>query len=236
MRIIVFFVLSTLSLPALSQSMNLRVLGNSGFASFKGSGSAVATQVTNYTIGFSPTILANQYYGRNSGTSYGVELQASYTFKSNIDLGIGAGFESISTTSKVVSYTQAGIVLIVYDANGKTVLTGTYVNLNPYIGYTKSISGFKLGLKIGADFAIPQKLKAKTTYIVPTISKNEVTFTQNPEKPSLDIRPRVQATAEYNKIILSVGYAKGLTNYQTNNANGEAYLNYFRIGLGYTIL
>jgi hypothetical protein len=213
-----------------SQKTELRANAYSGLFFFRGSGS---TSTSTVHVGDDLGYYNPTPYGRKSAFSYALELQAQRITRQKHLYGIGLGFERLTSRARVdsASYTFVGKV----SERGKVTLENDFISFNPYIGHRFIANSITFDLQVGADLAFSTRVyeQAKLT------SQKDVTYRLKKDNHPLDIRPRLQVNAYYNRMGFLVGYSLGLKNlYEYNNpnfVNNKAYANYVRIGVSYRI-
>lgn len=231
-RINVFTVLYmfTLLFPlnATAQQLEVRASLNSGFFSYRGSGATAISRIngTSYT---------NNPYGTKGGLSYGLSLDVRKVSKSKFVFGADLGYEMLRSKVKL-QYSDV-IGDIASDFEGQTYLNTSFINLFPYLGrrFELKSQGFELvaGLDVAHVLIAKEKGHARS---IPTDVFDIETSTDR-KNVTVDLRPRIQLSTDFNQIGAYVGYSYGLKNYTANyiGTNKETYSQMWRIGLTYRL-
>lgn len=212
-----------------SQKTELRANAYSGLFFFRGSGSVVASNPHIGDMGY----YNPKPFGRKSDFSYALELQAQRATRQKHLYGLGVGFERLTSSTRIdsVTYDWAGN----HPETGNVTLTNDFITFDPYVGQRLITKNITVDVQAGIDFSVNTRVyeRAKIT------SEKNAAYSMNKDKYPVDIRPRLQLNAYYNKIGVLVGYSVGTTNfYHYDNpyfVNNKAYANYLRIGVSYRL-
>ena len=176
----------------------------------------------------------NNPFSPKSGFSYSFSVQAQHLIKGRFIYGMQVSYESLATQTQITEGYASGVAIPFVD--GHSTIRHQYVNLHPLLGYRWGRQAWQLDLSIGLDLAFgssaTEKGEAFTASHQAYITHNRLSV------PPFDRRPRLDLTAYYRRFGLSVGYAKGTTNYIANLAFGSKYAIYeqvWRAGLVYRL-
>jgi hypothetical protein len=206
---------------------------NSGFFYFTGENSSAETGIT-----LQPEIRPFIYNspGRKSGISYEASLHGQYVARKKIIYGIELIYQSLQSKTNIVAasqFTYSSTILVV---NGKLILSSSFIDIAPFMGYRLTNGKIIIDLKGGAEYAvcIDRKEKIDATIIN---SGQEIKKKHSVSNRVADLRIRFQLTTFYRRLGINAGYFLGLNNYYQKNAIGKpkAYANFFRLGLSYKI-
>lgn len=164
---------------------------------------------------------------------YLLELQAQKVRKNNLIYGLGLSYEMLISKVKIDTIVQSSYAYNVFSATGETRLRNSYINLNPYIGRRFLMGQINLDITAGADMAFC--IKSHDKGIAGTTNGNGVRTDYNIPKPTLDFRPRLQASLYYKRFGVLAGYSLGLTSYKSVESE-KAYTSIFRLGVSYKFL
>ena len=234
MKKIVLLLITILFLTGVhSQNTEYSLRFNSGLFSFSGQ-SAEASTFINYNSDRNDGY-TNNPYGSKSGLSYGISGNISRITKNNIIFGIDLGYELLRSKIEIDRVSEYnGTINQMIEANGKTYLNNSFINILPTIGYRFSESKLTFDLSGGIDFA----------YCLGATEKGSATSTTREhitkrDRKTIDteFRPRIQIGIYKRKIGIYLGYSKGLKNYKSEYVGGvnEAFGNIFRFGIKYRI-
>ena len=177
----------------------------------------------------------NNPFSPKSGFSYGFSVQAQHLTKGRFIYGIQVNYESLATRTQITEGYASGVAIPFVE--GHSTIRHQYVNLHPLLGYRWGQQAWQLDLSIGLDFALGSS--TTETGRAFTASRQEYTTHRALSVPPFDQRPRIDLTAYYHRFGISVGYARGTTNYIANLSFGSSYAIYdqvWRAGLVYRIL
>jgi hypothetical protein len=216
------------------QKTEFKVQLNSGLFSFAGA-SAVSVSAINASNlpNFNYT---NNPYGSKPGLCYGLSATITRVTKKEFLLGIDVGYEVLR--SKVLIDRINGVSPasnFPVPATGQTYLNFNFLNLYPHIGQRFIIEKIAIDITGGFDFS--RSFKAKEQGHA-TISDGTVfTTSRDRTTTNMDVRPRIQLAATYNRIGIYVGYAQGFLNYLSGSVGGtnDAHSRLIRFGLAYQI-
>ena len=219
---------------AFGQKTEFRLAFNSGLFSFSGQSAGKYS----YMIFSNPTNYGytNNPYGSMSGLCYGLSGNLKRVTKKNVVLGLDMGYETLRSKiniSAINDYTDTSTNK--YTATGQTFLNYNFINFYPYIGHRFSIRKVALDIVGGFDFAYCLKATEKDD----ASANNGTKCTNSVDRKTIntDIRPRIQFSADYQKIGIYVGYSYGLANYMSGYVGGtnECYARLVRFGLTYRL-
>ena len=221
------------SICSFGQKTEINLNAYSGIFSYIGNGSTSSSKIISGI--FVKPFTANTY-GKNGAFSFSLETQVIKNTKTHFLYGIGLAYESLISRVRIDSVVFNGEVIRLieptFDANGKTKLTNTYLNLNPFVGkrFIRGMLSFDVltGIDLGLCLTSHEDGSATDT------SKRVVVTNNDEPRPAIDFRPRIQLKAQYKKVGILFGYSFGLTNYQTTG-NSKVYTNFLRMGLSYAI-
>ena len=216
------------------QKTEFRIAFNSGLFSFSGQSAEKYSQ-----INFSDQTKSgytNNPYGSKGGICYGLSGNVKRITKKNLNLGFDLGFETLRSKVNITAINgNSGTSTYEYSASGQTFLNYDFINLFPYIGQRLYIRKVSLDIVGGFDIAYCIKSTEKGN----ATATNGTKYTTSVDRKTIntDIRPRIQFSADYQKIGVYVGYSYGLTNYKSGYIGGtnECYARLVRFGLTYRI-
>jgi hypothetical protein len=208
---------------------------NSGLFSFSGLSSRGTTSINwddRTNSGYT-----NEPYGSKSALCYGFSFNVKRVTKRNLLFGIDLGYETLRSKisiDRIDGYT--GFSTYQYNATGKTFLNSDFLNLNPFLGYRIYSKNISFDLAGGFDFGYC----LKGTENGNARASNGIKYTTSGDSKSgiIDIRPRFQFSASYNKLGLYAGYSYGLLNYMMwvkGDGIWEVYSRDLRFGITYQI-
>jgi len=218
---------------AYGQSSEMSLKLNSGLFSFSGA-SAQSSSFFNYNMS-SQDGHTNNPYGSKGGLSIGFSTDLTRVSQNNFLVGLDLGYELLRSRTRIkeiITYDQ--VVTTSVNADGRTNLNLSFLNLFPKMGYRWILSDINIDLVGGMDLAycFNAHEHGKATADGRTFS------TQRERKTiALDMRPRVQVHVKQGNYGVYVGYSRGLIDYRadyvggTNRANG----NIFRFGMSYLL-
>lgn len=203
-----------------AQHTSVNINAYTGLFSFRGNGASSFS--SNYTIPY-------QIYGKDPGFSYAYEVQVKRITRSKHLFGLGIAKEKVKTKTEIIFYPTD--VIEGFNPGsavpGKTILTNSFVTVNPFIGHQFSVASILIDAVAGLDWAYCTK-----SYI--DIKAVSLGFANEKMKGSVDWRPRVQLNASYKHFVLLVGYSLGLTKFGTGG-NTQVSTNFLRMGVGFRI-
>ena len=219
---------------AFGQKTEFRIAFNSGLFSFSGQSAEKYSQ-----INFSNSTnsgYTNNPYGSMVGLCYGLSGNLKRVAKKNLVLGLDIGHETLRSKiniSTISGYT--GTSTYEYTATGQTFLNYNFINLFPYIGQRFNIR--KVSFDIVGGFDIAYCLKATEKGKASATNGTKYTTLVDRKTISTEIRPRIQFSADYQKIGIYIGYSYGLANYMSgyDGRTNECYARLARFGLTYRI-
>lgn len=220
-----------------SQKTEIKVNAYSGLFFFRGS-DAASTSVIH--TGDAPMYWTDETFGKTPAFSYSVSLQAQRVTKQNHLFGLEIGWEELKSRTRVDTVTcnfclpGHSVELV----KGHETTATSFLNISPYVGQRWNAGKITLDLTAGVDLAVCTKVQDISRYALRN-SSDYGGVKYNKRHPDLDVRPRLQINAYYNRIGVIAGYSLGLTNFQLidNHAyyNREAFTNFLRLGVGYRL-
>lgn len=217
-----------------SQKNQVSFHANSGFFSFWGASPEGTSFVNAGSANGYNYCYTNNPYGTSGGFSYGLDVRFQRVTRRNFIYGVQAGFESLSSKTTIDAVSFQGVTLDVNE--GKTILTNNYINLFPSIGQRlKLFQPLESDLIVGFDLGLG--LSSTEHIDATTVQGEEFSATNDRDIPGVDFRTRIELVNYYKSFGLSIGYSRGLTNYQPEmaGANKESKTRYFRLGLCYRL-
>ncbi|MCC9137731.1 hypothetical protein ACFSKU_02520 [Pontibacter silvestris] len=228
-----------LSAFSFGQKLEVSVQVNGGLSRFGGVSASNSTVLQIYSSN-TQNSGAISPYGKRFKSSYGASVQFQRVSKTDLLLGLEAGVESLQSRVNVrgVSITPAinTSSLGYRQASGQSDLRNDFINLQPFIGKRLKAGTFDLDVTIGSDIGIGLNSKEEGTATDIQGEQHKTSLELNNQ--SVDIRPRVGVTANYQRVGLSASYANGLVNYVNGYSNGakmEVYSRVFRLGVLYRL-
>ena len=109
------------------------------------------------------------------------------------------------------------------------------VNLNPYLGQRFYFKKFSLDASGGVDLAYMYSSQITTDI---STGNGITNISVNQYRELLDIRPRIQISANYKKFGVYAGYSFGIKNYVNSpliNYSDGAFTRQIRFGISYKI-
>ena len=209
-----------------AQKTELMANGYGGLFSFYGNGSVSSA---------TGEINAEAFYGRHPGFAYSFELQVQRVTRQKHLYGLGLSIDKVKSRTNTTPYT-----INIGPSNPpppppatKTILSNSFLTMNPYIGHQFTIKRITLDVDAGLDLAY--YLKGYVIIKTPsTKGKDFYSFPRNEVTPSMDIRSRVQINARYKRFGLLAGYSLGLTDYK-KEAGSKAYASFVRMGISFRL-
>lgn len=224
------------------QKNELKICLNSGLFSFRGNAAAGNTGM--YFVNYPPIafIYTINPYGTKSGLSSGVSLNFQRVVKENIIFGINAGFQSNKSKILIDSVgIDDGSTSLAQNVDGKSYVTNNSLLAYPFFGYRFEINKIPIDLIAGINFDYILNTKEKGS----AIDSNNVEYktSSDIQTINLDISPKIQIAAEYNKFGVILGYSFGLVNYYRDdyidpinfNEIKKAYSNLINFGVTYRL-
>ncbi|MCC2547132.1 PorT family protein [Hymenobacter sp. BT175] len=216
------------------QHTELSVHLNSGFGSFRG---ASATERSSIVVSSQPTTGPAVYtynpYGSEWAMGYGLTGQVQRVGQRQRLVGVQAGYEALQSRvhiRRVFHTMHDGIA-----ATGRTILTNHFLTVHPFYGYRAQLRSVALDLSAGPELAV--LLHSREQGQAVTEQGASYGTSRQLESMPLDVRARLNLTAGYRRLSVSLGYSYGLTNYSEAQPGGpgELYYQFFRIGTAYRI-
>lgn len=230
MKLLLIFTILLLSITTFCQKTELVLNLYGGPSFYRGSGTVDATKMI-AGIDFPGAYISN-VYGKKPLLGFSAEAQLTRISKSNFMYGVGLSYDRLKGKALIDTLMYTCEVILAgqeytYVADGKSVLTNNYFNINPFAGKRFLVKKISLDVTAGTDvgFCLSSTIKANATA---TIFSNKVQPTSNLSNPhpSIDIRPRIQLKASCKRTGIIAAYSLGITNYQTT-AHGKAFTNFF---------
>ncbi|QNF33307.1 hypothetical protein HUW51_11415 [Adhaeribacter swui] len=224
-------ILFTSTSVAFGQSLEFSAQVNSGLSWF-GGGSAASRSFIIVSDVANSANYTNHPYGKMPGVSYGVSAQVQKITSKNWLFGAQAGYEVLRSKLKVneISSFAARVITI---TEGQTVLRNTFINTHVFFGRRLHRGNWDIDVTAGPEMGLGQNSHENGF----ATENNGNKYISNLDRTHLktDWRARLQVAAYYRKIGLSLGYAHGLSNYQSNleGANFKTYARITRLGVIY---
>ena len=233
MRKILLAIVAALSLTtSYAQKTEFSVSLNSGLFSFRGES---AEKSSMFYYADEDQIRYNNPYGLKSGLSYGASISIKRVTKTNVLVGLDAGYEILQSKILIHAITHSTYSSSFTPATGHTYLNSSFINVFPSGGYRFLCRNINIDLTGGLDIGFCTDAKTKVSVEASNGEKYE--STTKSKMISTDIRPRVQVSAYYKAIGVYAGYSRGLVNYKSDYWGGDskAYSNMIRFGVTYRI-
>jgi hypothetical protein len=211
----------------------------SGFAAYRGSGAAVDGSVLVVPDPLDVFLVSDREepytenpYGTAWGVSYGLAAQVQRVAPKGGVWGVQTGYEVLRSRVRIHN---------VFDrhdfgtsSTGYTALFTHGINTHPFFGHRFAVKSTQVDLTAGPEVSV--LLRSHERGDAQTARTTYSTRLEHGH-PGLDVRARVNATAYYQHLGLTLGYSHGFTDYRKTQAgvNGEAYLQAFRLGLLYRL-
>jgi hypothetical protein len=228
----VFFTLITVFVWTITfaQKTEFRVVMNSGLFSFTGK-SAEAVSSINYAEAPN-SAYTNNPYGSQQGLCYGISGNLKRVSKGNFLFGLDLGYERLRSKIAInLINGYDGISSYQYNADGRTFLNFNFINLQPFAGYRFAIKPVEFDFTGGLDLGYCLQARESGS----ATATNGVTYETSRDRKtiSMDIRPRLQLSADYKRFGVYVGYSFGLANYKSGYIGGtnECYSRLLRFGV-----
>ncbi|GHB59817.1 outer membrane beta-barrel protein [Persicitalea jodogahamensis] len=211
---------------SLAQKTEVYISANSGLFSFTGPSASRTSQInTDYFLSAplarEVTGYTNSVLGKLSGLSYGISSHIQRVSRGNFISGIGLSYEDLRSKvliDKVI--VTNNIAPIPENAVGKTILSNRFVNISPYLGYR--IKRDQISLDLAAGFDLGYLLRSYEEGKAETVSDRVATTSLEREWGiNLDVRPKLQATVQYQRTGVFASYARGLSNYYNEYDGGD---------------
>lgn len=234
--LILLIILSSLT-NVYAQKIALSVAANSGLFSYRGVSAESSTFILTSDVA-SQMGYTNNPYGAKNGMAYGLSVNAKKVWAKHLLLGLDVGYEMMSSKIDITAiFTGGPSGSSTLPATGETKLNTQFLNLHPNFGLRFGKSKTTFDLTTGLDFGLI--LKATEKGDATTASGVNVTTSRDRKNLKTAISPRLQLTANYQKLGIYAGYAYGLSNYRAGMIGGgawEAKSRLIRFGLTYRIL
>ncbi|PJJ48062.1 hypothetical protein [Hymenobacter chitinivorans] len=205
---------------------------NSGAANFRGSAAAANSSIVlPHQAGTGP--YTSNVYGSRLTFSYGVAGQVQRLAASQTLLGVQAGYEQLRSRVQLVSVVDRTNMVVPVD--GKTILTNSFATVHPFFGRRFRLSELQLDLTAGPELGL--LLHSQEEGQAQSPAGGRYSSSHGHDAPDFDLRGRLNLTAYYQKVGLSVGYSYGVTNYRESElgTTEEAYSQVFRAGLAFRL-
>lgn len=203
---------------------------------------ATSSSYINRSFGSSPDY-TNNPYGKKNGFCYGGNVQVQLVAKTGFILGLQTGLEALRSKVAITAVTPPPsnefsiAALAPFPAKGNTILRNINFNLNPYIGYRLKLKTTSLDLMPGLDvgFNLNSHENGSAKLDDGTEAKTNLKRSDAPT----DVRLRFGVASTCKRLMFTVSYAHGLTNYQKYalaDAPVEVHSELLRFGIAYRIL
>jgi len=230
-----------------AQKIEVSAQAYSGLFHFGGRSATASSTVVQSSITGNPDNYTNNPYGNKNAISYGIAAQVQAVSKNGFIFGLQAGYEFLQSKVNIGQYASA----VYYDPNvnyiapahpdftvtGHANLENRFINLNPYIGYRLQLQKVNLDILPGIDVGFNL-----STYDTGTVKDNDdrvYTIDRKINNTPTDVRLRFGLAATYNQFGITVSYAHGLTNYESNvvsDTKFEAHSELIRFGISCQLL
>jgi hypothetical protein len=220
---------------AFAQSLEHRVVLNSGLFHFSGVSAGSTTSIYDYGDVANEGSTGNSFGSQNGGC-YGLSLNIKRVTSKRFFFGADIGLEMLQSKIHIDSvYTGGMISIYPYAADGCSFSSYFFMNLNPFAGYRFSIK--KVDLDLAGGFDVGYCFIANESANATASNGTVHTISGTPGMPRVDFRPRIQLDANKDRFGAFIGYSFGLSNYKTGTYNfpAEAYARLFRFGITYLI-
>lgn len=170
-------------------------------------------------------------FGNHPGFSGCAEATVQQISKKNFVAGLAIGYESLISRVKITALSTR----LRTPADGTTELTNTFINLFPFVGKRLSSNKTNIDLSLGMDIGIPLSKHENGDALT---NDGTIVMTDfNYQKPSIDLRPRLQLKLSRNHVGIQGNFSLGLTNYYSSGFSSDykAYSNVFRLGIFYIL-
>ena len=219
---------------AFAQKTELHFALNSGLFSFSGKAANAVSYISYNDDNQSGH--TNNPFGAKSAISYGFSGNLKRITKRNFILGLDLGYESLRskvTINTVNGYTGNSTYQL--EATGKTILSSDFINIFPSLGHRFNTNKVAIDLTGGFDIGANLKMQesGKATAVDGTVFTTDV----DRKTISTDVRPRIQVSANYNKMGIYAGYSYGFLSYKAGYVGGstECVARFVRFGLTYQL-
>jgi hypothetical protein len=216
---------------AFSQQVDINLSLNSGLFSFAGA-SAASSSFINFDED-THTAYTNHPFGSQNGFGYGLSANLKVASNSSFIYGLDLGYEIMKSRIAIDGISTSGAQIA---ATGETSIHYQFINLFPFLGYRlQSNKKIFFDITLGLDNAYCLKATEKGKA---TMSDGTVYATNVDRKTiTTDIRPRIQLSANYERVGVYIGYSLGLRNYLVDYVGGtnECYSRIIRFGLSYRL-
>ncbi|MCB2378290.1 hypothetical protein LGH70_11890 [Hymenobacter sp. BT635] len=227
-KITLFFLSALAAHLSYGQKTEVSVHLTSGAAAFRGASAASnATLVQPPAAGVRP--YTSNAYGRRPAFSYGVAGQVQRVTADNTLLGVQAGYEVLRSRVQITSVLDRNGTDI--KADGHTTLANYGLNAHPFFGHRFDLGDIALDLTAGPEMGLVLRSYEQGS----AVSGKGVSYSadQDLSRPTVDARGRLNLTAYYKQVGLSLGYSRGFTDYRGSQEGGMngVYSQVFRAGL-----
>ncbi|UOQ71957.1 hypothetical protein [Hymenobacter cellulosilyticus] len=206
---------------------------NSGAAAYRGAAASSNSTIIMPTLGAGTGPYTTNAYGRRPAFSYGLAGQWQRLTGGQNLLGVQAGYDVLRSRVQITSVLDRNSNVIQTD--GHTTLTNNFINVHPFFGHRFELGSVALDLTAGpeAGYLLHSEERGEA------VSGKGVSYTtkRGHAHPDVDVRGRLNLTAYYKEVGLSLGYSYGLTNYGGDVAGeaNEVYSQAFRAGLSFRL-
>jgi hypothetical protein len=207
----------------------------SGGLAYRGASAAATSSIYVSDIaGYNPR--TTNIYGKRLGFSYGLAGQVQRVTHGGSLWGVQAGYEMLRSQVKITQVFREFNADPI--AEGHTNLNHQFINTHVFFGHRFALSATELDFTGGPEVGFLRGMHEKG---VATFDNNQAevkTDVKYEGRRKADVRARVNLTAYYQRLGLSLSYAQGLTNYRRNYVGGfnELYTQVFRAGLVYRFM
>lgn len=202
---------------------------NSGGSAYRGPSAESAS-----AINLSDTNIAsytNNPYGKQLGFSYGLAGQVQRVTRKHMLVGMQAGYEVLQSRVSIANISSRGFNTA---TTGHTTLANQFINAHPFLGYRVALNAVAIDLTAGPELGFLRRSHEEGKA---TAQGQTYTTDLDRTHPNTDVRVRLNLAAYYKHVGLTLGYSRGLTDYQGNYVGGlnGVYSQVFRAGLAYRI-
>ena len=216
---------------AQAQRTEFSLHATSGYFSYRGASSASTSAVALSDVSSEPDYLFSPY-GRRFTLSYGGAGQIQRVTAHQLVLGAQAGYEWLRSRVEVneIYYFRGQT-----PASGHAILTSEFINTHLFIGHRFSLNQVSLDATLGPEVGFRRSIREKGSASGGGLTTR--TDRERRQPAEVDPRVRVNLTAYYQRVGLSVGYTYGLLDYKRGYAGGtnDLFSQMLRVGAVYRL-
>jgi hypothetical protein len=215
---------------AFLKKMEYTVGVTGGTSYFRGANAVATTTIIQSDAPGAIPNYANDSYGNKPGLALGGEVAAQYLIHRHFIVGVGAGYDWLTTRTSVNRVASRTSVA----ANGSMKQRYGFVTFFPYIGQRIGNKLCAFDINLGLDVALPVSAQEEGEASINNID-GPITVDRSLPKPNVDLRPRLQVKWQESHFGISLSYSLGLTNYYDRwlGSELEAYSNVAKAGVFY---